>query len=62
MCDSQNSRLNNAPVTNDKNDSQNKGGESPKSYYYDDSTGYEIYDEENETEEDADDVDGQSRP
>ena len=54
MCDSQNSRLNNAPVTNDKNDSQNKGGESPKSYYYDDSTGYEVYKEEDESDDEID--------
>jgi len=57
MGDSQNSRLDdNQPPTNDKSDSRDG------SYYYDDSTGYEIYDEETETEEDIDDDDCQSRP
>lgn len=62
MADSQNSTLDdNQPLTNDKSDSHD-GGSSSKSYYYDDSTGYEIYDEETETAEDIDDDGGQSRP
>ena len=31
-----------------------KSGEAPRSYYYDDATGYEIYKEEEETDEDVD--------
>jgi hypothetical protein len=33
-----------------------------KSYYYDDSTGYEIYREESETDEQVDNDDGELRP
>jgi hypothetical protein len=34
-----------------------KSGEAPRSYYYDDATGYEIYKEEDETDEDVDEQD-----
>jgi hypothetical protein len=58
MGDKQNSRLDEdesspAPVDGSE---QEKSGE-PRSYYYDDATGYEIYKEEDETDEDADEQD-----
>ena len=34
--------------------SRKNGGETSRSYYYDDATGYEIYKEEEETDEDVD--------
>jgi hypothetical protein len=33
-------------------------GEAPRSYYYDDATGYEIYKQEDESDEDVDGQDG----
>jgi hypothetical protein len=33
-------------------DSTQEQGETPRSYYYDDATGYEIYEEENDDDED----------
>ena len=35
-----------------------KSGETPRSYYYDDATGYEVYKEEDETDEEVDGQDG----
>jgi hypothetical protein len=41
--------------------SRDQSGSSPKSYYYDDSTGYEIYQEETETDEEAEAPDEEDR-
>jgi hypothetical protein len=35
-----------------------KSGEAPRIYYYDDATGYEIYEAKEETDEDVDEHDG----
>jgi hypothetical protein len=49
MSEKQNPRLD-QDVSSEAEDEQSGGqnGPSPKSYYYDDSTGYEIYKEEND--------------
>jgi len=60
MRDKQNPRLDedeSSPAPADGSAGE-KGGEAPRSYYYDDATGYEIYEEEDETEEDVDEQDG----
>jgi hypothetical protein len=45
--------------TTDENESSGEGREEkPGSYYYDDSTGYEIYDPEKDAEEDDEDAEG----
>ena len=52
MRDSQSSgRRDNEPSSkDDTQSSQGKNESSSKSYYYDDSTGYEVYDEESESD------------
>jgi hypothetical protein len=60
MGDKQNPRLDeeeSSPASADGSERE-KGGEAPRSYYYDDATGYEIYEEEDETDEDGDEHDG----
>lgn len=42
-------------------ESRDQSGSSPKSYYYDDSTGYEIYKEETDTDEEAEASDEEGR-
>jgi len=37
-------------------DAESRNGEAPKSYYYDDSTGYETYDAEADREEEEEEV------
>ena len=52
MSDKQNPRLDRdslPPQEDEQNEVQN--GSPPKSYYYDDATGYEIYEEQNEDDE-----------
>jgi hypothetical protein len=64
MHDSQNfDHDNNGPSPPDGAQSSADKNELPlKSYYYDDSTGYEIYREESETGEQADSDDGELKP
>ncbi|MDQ3821109.1 MAG: hypothetical protein M3362_25970 [Acidobacteriota bacterium] len=47
--------------TTERDESSGEERERPKpgSYYYDDSTGYEIYDPEKDDEEDEEDLKGQ---
>jgi hypothetical protein len=42
-------------------ESRDQSGASPKSYYYDDSTGYEIYKDKTDTDEEAEDRDEEGR-
>lgn len=59
MGDKQNSRLDedeSSPAPADGSEREKSG--EPRSYYYDDATGYEIYKEEDETGADADEQDG----
>jgi hypothetical protein len=42
-------------------ESRDQSGSAPKSYYYDDSTGYEIYNEETDTDEEAEEPDEEGR-
>jgi hypothetical protein len=54
MSDKQNSTVINdgaTPVENEQSPSE-KSGETPRSYYYDDATGYEIYEDEDDAEPD----------
>jgi hypothetical protein len=39
----------------DDEESARQQVETPRSYYYDDATGYEIYEEDTDTDEDAED-------
>ena len=41
---------NRTPSGEDGQSEREKSGETPRSYYYDDATGYEIYEDEDETE------------
>jgi hypothetical protein len=40
------------PPAEDGQSRREKSGETPKSYYYDDATGYEIYEDEDDAEPD----------
>lgn len=42
-------------------ESRGQSGSAPKSYYYDDATGYEIYNEETDTDEEAEEADEEGR-
>ena len=58
MSDKQNPDLDeddSSPAREEK--SRDQSGSAPKSYYYDDSTGYEIYNEETDTAIDAEEPD-----
>lgn len=60
MGDKQNPRLDKDETSPASADgaAREKSGEARRSYYYDDATGYEIYKEEDETDEDVDEQDG----
>ncbi|HYR77358.1 MAG TPA: hypothetical protein VEM96_16105 [Pyrinomonadaceae bacterium] len=66
MRDPQNSAIPNEQPSPAQNDgpSREKNQPSQNSYYYDDATGYEIYQEESENEEEDDEecADEKSRP
>jgi len=52
MCDKQNPSLDedeSSPARDEE--SMREKSETPRSYYYDDATGYEIYEEETDTDE-----------
>ena len=56
-----NDKQNPSPNENDSRPAQDdQGRESPKSYYYDDATGYEIYNDENDDIEEEESVDDPS--
>jgi hypothetical protein len=62
MSDKQNPSLtkgNSLPVEDEQHPEQNES--SPKSYYYDDATGYEIYKEEVDEDDEEESGDGQDR-
>ena len=54
MSDKQNPNVvgNRTPPVEDEQSEREKIDETPRSYYYDDATGYEIYEDEDETETD----------
>ena len=55
-------KQNPSPHENDSTPPQkDQSLESPKSYYYDDATGYEIYNEESDDVDDEESVDDPSR-
>ena len=61
MDDKRNPRLDDedsARAPADESVRKKDGEEVPRSYYYDDATGYEIYKEEHESDEDVDEHDG----
>jgi len=65
MRDPQNSAISNEQPSPTQNDgpSREKNSPSQNSYYYDDATGYEIYHEESENEEDDEEcAEEKSRP
>jgi hypothetical protein len=59
MSDKQNPRLDKDEPSPEHDDeaAREKSGEGPRSYYYDDATGYEIYKEEEEGEEEDAQID-----
>jgi hypothetical protein len=62
MSDKQNPDLDeddSSPAREEK--SRDQSGSAPKSYYYDDSTGYEIYEDKTDTDEEAEDRDEEGR-
>jgi hypothetical protein len=63
MRDKQNAGLDNdeSSPTRDEETTPQESGRTPRSYYYDDATGYEIYEEETDTGEEAEDPDEEGR-
>jgi hypothetical protein len=60
MGDKQNPKRNedkSSPASADESERE-KSGAAPRSYYYDDATGYEIYQESEDETEDVDEQDG----
>ena len=52
MRDKQNSRSETDEISPEREQESTREKETPRSYYYDDATGYEIYEDDDETETD----------